>query len=59
MQVQKLRLIKGWSQQQLADFSGLSVRTVQRIEAGQPARSLGGRRETPDADLLRMRMMEG
>ena len=37
MQVQKLRLKKGWSQQQLADFSGLSVRTVQRIEAGQPA----------------------
>ena len=37
MQVQKLRLLKGWSQQQLADFSGLSVRTVQRIEAGQAA----------------------
>jgi transcriptional regulator with XRE-family HTH domain len=37
MHVQKLRLKKGWSQQQLADFSGLSVRTVQRIEAGQPA----------------------
>jgi transcriptional regulator with XRE-family HTH domain len=37
MQVQKLRLKKGWSQQQLADFSGLSVRTVQRLEAGQPA----------------------
>jgi transcriptional regulator with XRE-family HTH domain len=37
MSVQKLRLKKGWSQQQLADFSGLSVRTVQRIEAGQPA----------------------
>ena len=37
MVVQKLRLKKGWSQQQLADFSGLSVRTVQRIEAGQPA----------------------
>jgi transcriptional regulator with XRE-family HTH domain len=37
MYVQKLRLKKGWSQQQLADFSGLSVRTVQRIEAGQPA----------------------
>lgn len=34
MYVQKLRLKKGWSQQQLADFSGLSVRTVQRIEAG-------------------------
>jgi len=37
MVVQKFRLKKGWSQQQLADFSGLSVRTVQRIEAGQPA----------------------
>lgn len=37
MYVQKLRLKKGWSQQQLADFSGLSVRTIQRIEAGQPA----------------------
>lgn len=37
MYVQKLRLKKGWSQQQLADFSGLSVRTVQRLEAGQAA----------------------
>ena len=37
MLVQKLRLQKGWSQQQLADLSGLSVRTIQRIERGQPA----------------------
>ena len=37
MLVQKLRLKRGWSQQQLAEASGLSVRTVQRIEAGQPA----------------------
>lgn len=37
MLVQKLRLQKGWSQQQLADLSGLSVRTVQRIEQGQSA----------------------
>lgn len=37
MSVQKLRLKHGWSQQQLADASGLSVRTVQRIEAGYPA----------------------
>ena len=37
MSVQKLRLKHGWSQQQLAEASGLSVRTVQRIEAGQPA----------------------
>lgn len=34
MLVQKLRLQRGWSQQQLADLSGLSVRTVQRIERG-------------------------
>jgi len=37
MLVQKLRLQRGWSQQQLADLSGLSVRTVQRIENGQSA----------------------
>ena len=37
MSVQKLRLKAGWSQQQLATASGLSSRTIQRIEAGQPA----------------------
>jgi transcriptional regulator with XRE-family HTH domain len=37
MSVRKLRLQKGWSQDQLAEFSGLSVRTIQRIERGQPA----------------------
>lgn len=37
MLIQKLRLKRGWSQQQLAGASGLSVRTIQRIEAGQPA----------------------
>lgn len=35
--IQKLRLQRGWSQQQLADLSGLSVRTIQRIEQGQVA----------------------
>lgn len=35
MLIQKLRLQHGWSQQQLADLSGLSVRTIQRIEGGQ------------------------
>ena len=35
MRIQKLRLKRGWSQQQLADASGLSARTIQRIEAGQ------------------------
>lgn len=37
MLVQKLRLKRGWSQQQLADVSGLSARTIQRLEAGHPA----------------------
>ncbi|MBS9777980.1 MAG: helix-turn-helix domain-containing protein [Gammaproteobacteria bacterium] len=35
MIIQKLRLQNGWSQQQLADMSGLSCRTIQRIENGQ------------------------
>lgn len=37
MLIQKLRLKRGWSQQQLADASGLSVRTIQRLETGHPA----------------------
>ena len=32
--IQKLRLQQGWSQQQLAGASGLSTRTIQRLEAG-------------------------
>ncbi len=35
MLVRKLRLRRGWSQEQLAQMSGLSVRTVQRIERNQ------------------------
>lgn len=37
MLVQKLRLQKGWSQEELALLSGLSVRTIQRLEGGKPA----------------------
>jgi transcriptional regulator with XRE-family HTH domain len=37
MIVQKMRLERGWSQQQLADLSGLNVRTIQRVENGQSA----------------------
>lgn len=37
MIIRKLRLQRGWSQEQLAEISGLSVRTVQRIERGQNA----------------------
>jgi len=35
--IKKLRLSRGWSQEQLAQFSGLSVRTIQRIERGHNA----------------------
>jgi transcriptional regulator with XRE-family HTH domain len=35
MIVRKLRLEKGWSQEQLAELCSLSVRTIQRIERGQ------------------------
>lgn len=35
MLIQKLRLQHGWSQEQLAVLSGLSPRTIQRIERGQ------------------------
>ena len=35
MIIRKLRLEKCWSQEQLAEFSGLSVRTIQRVERGQ------------------------
>ncbi|PID66241.1 MAG: XRE family transcriptional regulator [Gammaproteobacteria bacterium] len=35
MIIQKLRLERGWSQQQLAEMSGLSQRTIQRIENGK------------------------
>ena len=35
MIVKRLRLKNNWSQEQLAQFSGLSLRTIQRIESGQ------------------------
>jgi len=37
MILRKLRLQKGWSQEHLAEVSGLSVRTIQRIERGAPS----------------------
>ena len=33
------RLQKGWSQQQLADFAGLSLSTIERAERGEPIRA--------------------
>lgn len=35
--LKKLRLERHWSQEQLADMSGLSIRTIQRIERGENA----------------------
>ncbi len=35
MIVKKLRLQRGWSQEQLSHLTGLSSRTIQRIESGQ------------------------
>lgn len=37
MIVRKLRLERGWTQEQLAEMSGLNVRTIQRIERGHKA----------------------
>jgi transcriptional regulator with XRE-family HTH domain len=56
MLIQKLRLQRGWSQEQLADLSGLSVRTIQRLERGHPAsveslKSLGAAFEIDFSDL--------
>jgi transcriptional regulator with XRE-family HTH domain len=36
MLIQKLRLQRGWSQERLAEVSGVSVRTIQRLERGLP-----------------------
>jgi transcriptional regulator with XRE-family HTH domain len=41
--IQKLRLQRGWSQEQLAELTELSVRTIQRIERGH----------TPSAESLK------
>lgn len=35
MIIRKLRLQKGWSQEQLSQLSGISTRTIQRMEQGQ------------------------
>jgi transcriptional regulator with XRE-family HTH domain len=37
MLTRKLRIQRGWTQDQLANMAGVSVRTIQRLERGQPA----------------------
>jgi transcriptional regulator with XRE-family HTH domain len=59
MLVQKLRLQQGWSQDQLADLAGVSVRTVQRLEQGKAAstetlKCLGAVLNVPFHDLKPM-----
>jgi transcriptional regulator with XRE-family HTH domain len=61
MPVQKLRLQRGWSQEQLAELSGLSVRTIQRLERGQRAsveslKALGAVFEVDFSDLTEPNM---
>ena len=56
MRVKEHRLARGWSQAQLAELSGLSVRTIQRIENGanpglETLRSLAAVFEVDVADL--------
>ncbi|MBB4127180.1 transcriptional regulator with XRE-family HTH domain [Xanthomonas translucens] len=56
MITQKFRLKRGWSQQQLADVSGISLRTIQRLEAGakpslETLRSLAAAFEVSIEDL--------
>lgn len=62
MIVRKLRLKRAWSQEQLAQFSGLNIRTIQRIERGQKAgleslKSLAAVFEIELEDLLEEKSM--
>lgn len=57
MSIRELRRRRGWSQEQLAERSGLSVRTIQRIEQGLPpglasAEALARAFEVDVADIL-------
>ncbi|MCE9687858.1 helix-turn-helix domain-containing protein [Shewanella sp. AS16] len=36
MLIRKLRLQRGWSQEHLAQLTGLNTRTIQRVERGKP-----------------------
>lgn len=62
MLIKDKRLAKGWSQEDLAAISGLSTRTVQRIEKGHPPgletlKSLAAAFETDIESLNKERAM--
>ena len=61
--IKKLRLERHWSQEQLAEMSGLNIRTIQRIENGENAgleslKSLAAVFETNIADSDKKEEME-
>ena len=60
MLIQKYRLQRGWSQEQLAELSGLSTRTIQRLERGQAPslESLKALASVFDVDLTRLKETE-
>lgn len=63
MIVRKLRLRRGWSQETLAEVSGLNVRTIQRIERGERAgletlNALAAVLEVPITDIQEPDMSE-
>ena len=45
-QIKAARALVGWSQNQLAVESGVSIPTVKRLEAGEGNSEVGGRSET-------------
>jgi len=62
MIIKKLRLDRGWSQEDLAEISGVSVRTIQRIEQGGRAsletlKCLAAVFETPVPELRKAEKM--
>jgi uncharacterized membrane protein YhaH (DUF805 family)/DNA-binding XRE family transcriptional regulator len=61
VRVRELRLSRGWSQEELAERSGLSVRTIQRIEGGAPAglESLRALAAALEVDVAELRSREG
>ncbi|NOR76755.1 MAG: helix-turn-helix domain-containing protein, partial [Draconibacterium sp.] len=61
--IKKMRLERHWSQDQLAEMSGLNIRTIQRIENGENAgleslKSLAAVFETNIADSNKKEEME-
>ena len=64
MDIQQRRLDHGWSQEELARHSGLSTRTIQRIESGQKAgleslKCLAAVFETSISTLMQEQSMTG